>query len=35
MTTLEMVDDLTADWRKFTGPVEQFDDLTLLLFPPP
>lgn len=32
MTTLEMVDDLTADWRGFTGPVEQFDDLTLLLF---
>ncbi|MBI4800594.1 MAG: SpoIIE family protein phosphatase [Desulfarculus sp.] len=28
----QMLDDLIADWRGFTGPVEQFDDLTLLLF---
>ncbi|MBI5522850.1 MAG: SpoIIE family protein phosphatase [Desulfarculus sp.] len=28
----QMLDDLIANWRGFTGPVEQFDDLTLLLF---
>jgi sigma-B regulation protein RsbU (phosphoserine phosphatase) len=27
-----MLDRLIEDWRGFTGPVEQFDDLTLLLF---
>ncbi|MFH1035855.1 MAG: SpoIIE family protein phosphatase [Pseudomonadota bacterium] len=27
-----MLERLIEDWRGFTGPVEQFDDLTLLLF---
>lgn len=28
----QMLDNLIAHWREFTGPVEQHDDLTLLLF---
>jgi sigma-B regulation protein RsbU (phosphoserine phosphatase) len=28
----EMLQGLIADWRGFTGEVDQFDDLTLLLF---
>lgn len=31
-TAPEMIDDLIDDWRAFTGEVEQFDDLTLLVF---
>lgn len=28
----EMIESLIADWLAFTGPVDQFDDLTLMVF---